>query len=59
VREINDEHNRHRKAVGFDMEVVHIVTAVHMHFGADTMVAVVDSNAGLGNSGKMEAAVMV
>jgi hypothetical protein len=41
------------------MEIVHIVTAVHMHFEADTMVVVVDSNAGIGNSGKMEAAVLV
>lgn len=40
------------------MEVVHIVTAVHMHFGVDMAVAV-DSIAGPGNSERMEAAGMV
>jgi hypothetical protein len=56
--EKKDEHDRRHKAVGFDMEVVHIVAAVHMYFGVDTVFAV-DSNAGPGNSGRMEAAVMV
>lgn len=58
MRENDDEHNPRHKAVGFDAEIVHIGAAVHMHFGVDTMFAV-DSNAGPGDSGRMEAAVMM
>jgi hypothetical protein len=58
VRENNDEHNPRHKAVGFDAEIVHMGAAVHMHFGVDTIFAV-DSNAGPGDSGRMEAAVVV